>query len=220
MKTNHIPKGLVPLEILFENNDVYLKPTNQSSNDNTINCNIGTEKEPKMVKILRVLSKAQRKKYVELLKEYSDVFAWTYQDLKTYDPIVIQHKIPLKPNTKLFKQKLRHLNPVLLPIIEQEIKKLCDAKIIVHLRFSNWVPNLIPVRMKSGEIRLCVDFINLNKCFIKDNYPLPKMDYILQKVVGSSRISMIYGFSRYNQVFVHEYDKEKTKFVTPWGTFM
>ena len=90
-----------------------------------------------MVKISRALSKARIHKYIDLLKDHSDVFAWTYVDMNTYDPTIIQHKIPLKLNTKPVKQKLRHLNHVLLPIIEREIKKLCDAKIIVPLRFSN-----------------------------------------------------------------------------------
>ena len=44
---------------------------------------------------------------------------------------------------------------MLIPIIEKEIKKLFDAKIIVTLRFSKWVANLLPVRKKNGEIRLC-----------------------------------------------------------------
>ena len=83
---------------------------------------------------------------------------------------------------------------MLLPIIEKEIRKLWEEKIIRPLRFSNWVANIVPVRKKNGEIRICVDFRNLNKCSLKDNYPLPKMDYILQKFVGSKRLSMIDGF--------------------------
>lgn len=55
---------------------------------------------------------------------------------------------------------------------------------------------------------------------MKDNYPLPKMDNILQKVVGSQRMSMLDGFSGYNQVLVHPDDQDKTTFTTPWGTFM
>ena len=55
---------------------------------------------------------------------------------------------------------------------------------------------------------------------IKDNYPLPKMDYILQKVVGSQRMSMLDGLSTYNQIMVHPDDQEKTAFTTPWGTLM
>jgi hypothetical protein len=93
--------------------------------------------------------------------------------------------IPIKKYHKPFKNKLRIINPLLLPLIEKEIKKLFEANIILSLRFSKWVANLVYVRKKSGEIRLCVDFINLNKVSLKENYPLPKMDHILQKVVGS-----------------------------------
>ena len=59
---------------------------------------------------------------------------------------------------------------------------------------------------KNGEIRLCVDFRNLNKASLNDNYPLPKMDYILQKVVGSAQMSMMDGFLGYNQVATHPDD--------------
>ena len=80
--------------------------------------------------------------------------------------------------------KLRSFSPLLLPIMENEINKLLDAKIIIPLRYSEWIANLVPVRTKNCEIRLCVDFRNLNKCFRKDNYPLPKMEHILQRVYG------------------------------------
>ena len=85
------------------------------------------------------------------------------------------------------------------------------------LRYSSWVANLVPVRKKNGEIKLCVDFRNLNRSSLKDNYPLPKIEQILQKVVGAQRISMVDGFSGYNH---HLDDKEKIAFTTPWGTFM
>ena len=65
-----------------------------------------------------------------------------------------------------------------------------------------------------------MDFINLNRASLKDNYPLPKMDHILHKVVGASRMSMMDGFSGYNQVAVLPEDQKKTTFTTPWGTFM
>jgi hypothetical protein len=69
-----------------------------------------------------------------LLKEYKDVFAWSYEDLKTYDTFIIEHKIPLKPGVNPFKQTLRQINHILLFVIERDIKKLLDAKIIVPLR--------------------------------------------------------------------------------------
>jgi hypothetical protein len=113
------------------------------------------------------------------MKYFPNVFAWSYEDLKVYDTGVIQHVIPIKEYQKPFKQNLRRINPLLLSLIEKEVKKLFDAKIIMSLIFSKWVPNLVPVRKKSGEIRLCVDFRNLNRVSLKYNYSLPKMDYIL-----------------------------------------
>ena len=46
------------------------------------------------------------------------------------------------------------------------------------------------------------------------------MDHILQKVVGSQRLSMFDGFFGYNQILVHSEDQEKTTFTIPLGTFM
>jgi hypothetical protein len=154
------------------------------------------------------------------LREFADVFAWTYEDLKTYDTSVIEHKISLKGEAKPFRKKLRQINPMLLPIMEREVKKLLQAQIIVPLRYSEWVANLVPVRKNNGEIRLCVDFRNLNRCSRKDNYPLPKMEHILQRVTRASRMSMIDGFSGCNQVSVLPEDRENMTFTTPWGTFM
>jgi hypothetical protein len=140
--------------------------------------------------------------------------------LKTFNTEIIQHKIPLNKDTKPFRHKLRSFSPMLLLTMEKEIKKLLDAKISIPLRYSDWIANLAPVRKKKGEIKFYVDFRNLNKCSRKDNYPLLKMEHILQKVSGSSVMSLIDGFSGYNQIVVHLDDREKTAFTTPWGTFM
>jgi len=172
-----------------------------------------------MIKLSQSLPRDQKPKYIDLFKEFQDVFAWSYEDLKSYDTSVIQHTIPLKPNQKPFKQKLRRINPMLLPLIEKEVKRMFEARIIAPIRFSEWVSNLVPTRKKTGEIRLCVDLRNLNKVSLKDHYPLPKMDHILQRVVGSSRISLLDGFSGFNQILVHPDDQDKTAFTTPWGTF-
>lgn len=63
-------------------------------------------------------------------------------------------------------------------------------------------------------------FWNLSKASLNDNYPLSKMDHILQEVVGSFHTSMMDSFLRYNQVEVLLEDQRKTSFTTPWGTFM
>ena len=69
------------------------------------------------------------------MKDFSNVFAWSYDDLKEYDTDIIQHAIPIKEYEKPFRQKLRRINPLLLPLIEKEVRKLFNAKIIVSLRF-------------------------------------------------------------------------------------
>ena len=68
-----------------------------------------------------------------------------------------------------FKKNLKRMDPKQLPLVEKEIKKLFEAKIIVALRFSCWVVNLVPVRKKNTEIRICIDFNNLNIVSLKDH---------------------------------------------------
>ncbi|MCY6488329.1 hypothetical protein, partial [Actinobacillus pleuropneumoniae] len=82
--------------------------------------NIGTTENPKMVKLSKALSPKVKKEYIRFLSSFSNVFAWDYSDLKTYDTSIIQHTIPIKPNQKPFRQKLRRINPKLLPLIEKE----------------------------------------------------------------------------------------------------
>ena len=131
------------------------------------------------MKLSKNLPTKEKGEYINLMKKYTDVFSWSYENLTEYDTSIIQHTIPINPREKPFKQKLRIINPMLLHVIEKDIKKLFNAKIIVTFRFSKWVADLVPVRKKNGEIKLCVDFRNLNKISLKGNYPLPKMDRIL-----------------------------------------
>jgi hypothetical protein len=154
-------------------------PKITASEENVEDYNIGTEENTKMVKLSKTLSTEVKQDYVKIMKYFSDIFAWIYDDLNLYDMKVIQHVIPLKEDQKTFKHKLTRINPMLFSLIEKEVKNIFDAKIIVSFRFSKWVANLVPVRKKSGEIRLCVDFQNLNKVSLKDHYPLLNMDYIL-----------------------------------------
>ena len=75
-----------------------------------------------MIKLYKSLPPQEKEKYIDLLKEYQDVFSWSYEDLKAYDTNIIQHKIPIKYDKKPFKQKLRRINPILLTLIEKEVK--------------------------------------------------------------------------------------------------
>jgi hypothetical protein len=96
LPSNHIPKGLFPLEIFFDNDDVSVKVKHSTENVDVTECNLGIEENPKYVKLSRSFSKEKRDEYVNFLKEFDDVFSWKYEDLRTYETNIIEHKIPLK----------------------------------------------------------------------------------------------------------------------------
>jgi hypothetical protein len=75
------------------------------------------------------------------------------------------------------------------------------------------------LRKRTGEIQMCVDFRDVNKASINDNYPLPNMEFLLQQVTGSSCMSTLDDFSGYYQVLVVEEDNKNTTFIRPWETY-
>ena len=52
-------------------------------------CNIGTELKPKMIKLSKALPHQEKENYIALFNEFQDVFAWSYEDLKSYDTNII-----------------------------------------------------------------------------------------------------------------------------------
>jgi hypothetical protein len=68
--------------------------------------NLGTPENPKNVNLGKTISKEERKAYLKLFRQYQDIFAWSYKDLKMYDTRIIQHTISLKHEIKPFQQKL------------------------------------------------------------------------------------------------------------------
>ena len=107
------------------------------------------------------------------------------------------------------------MHPRLDPFVKKELGKLLLARIIFPIRHMQWLANLVPVHKKNGEIRLCVNFRNLNQASEKDNYPIPPMEQILQKVAGSEMFSLLDSFSVYKQILVAPIDQMKTAFRTP-----
>ena len=112
---------------------------------------MGDEVNPKFVNLGKCCSPTERDRFVSLFKQYKDVFAWTYKDLKTYDTSIIKHVIPIKAGVKPYQQPLRKMHPKLEPLIQTEVKKLLDARIIFKVRHSEWVSNLVPFRKKIGR---------------------------------------------------------------------
>ena len=66
---------------------------------------------------------------------------------------------------------------------------------------------------------MCVDFTDLNKACPKDSYPLPRVDVLVDSTTKHQLLSFMDVFSGYNQIRMHENDREKTSFVTSQGLF-
>ena len=79
--------------------------------------------------------------------------------------------------------------------------------------------NIVLVKKKNRQIRCCVDFRNLNKACLKDEFPLPNMDLLINSTTCSAMFSFMDGFSGYNQIRMAPKDAEKTAFRTPIGNF-
>jgi hypothetical protein len=69
---------------------------------------------------------------------------------------------------------------------------------------------VVMVLKKNGNMRMCIDFTELNKVCPKDPYPLPRIDVIIDQVAGCEMLSLLDYFSRYHQVWMRREDKAKT----------
>lgn len=85
------------------------------------------------MKLAKGISKDYKHRYIDLFKKYSDVFAWSYKDLKTYDTNTIHHKIPLKKGVKSYKQKLRHINPPTFAFNREGSEEIIAGKNNCHI---------------------------------------------------------------------------------------
>ena len=75
LSTNRIPKGLIPLERLFNNNDVAVKLENGEKDSEVLQYSVASEQDPKYVNLASHLIEKQRADYGELLKEFADIFS-------------------------------------------------------------------------------------------------------------------------------------------------
>jgi hypothetical protein len=83
-----------------------VKPSNKIS-DEIIECNIGTKESLKLIKFGKGTMTDERENITTLIREFKDVFSWSYEDLNAYREYVIQHAIPLIDGTKPFRQNLK-----------------------------------------------------------------------------------------------------------------
>ena len=93
------------------------------------------------------------------------------------------------------------------------------AGFIKPIQHPCWLSNIVLVKKKNGQIRCCVDFKNLNRVYLKDEFPLLNMDLLIDSAARSVMFSFMDEFSGYNQIRMAPKDAEKTAFRTPMGNF-
>ncbi|MCO5551528.1 hypothetical protein L7F22_005032 [Adiantum nelumboides] len=112
------------------------------------------------------------------------------------------------------------MNPNYAAKVKEEINALLKAGFIAEVESSDWLYPIVVVPKNNGKLRICVDFRKLNEQIIKDPFPLPFTDTMLDQVAGHEMYSFLDGYSGYNQISLAEEDREKTAFITEWGAFI
>src|SRR5580765_2349779 len=99
--------------------------------------------------------------------------------------------------------------------MREEVDKILEdmsSQGVIEESQSPWVSPAVMVKKKDGSIRFCVDYRKLNEVTIKDSYPLPRIDDILDQLAGNSWFSTLDLKSGYWQIKIRPEDKEKTAF--------
>ena len=161
------------------------------------------------------LSAEQRQKLLSLLNKYADVISKNSQDLGRTN--VIEHRIDTGDHSPI-KSAPYHAPQTTKDKIDEMVQEMMDNDVIEE-SFSPWSSPIILVKKKDGSFRFCVDFRKLNSITRKDAYPLPRVDDVIDVLVGSKYFTTIDTVSGFWQVGMSEKDKEKTAFTTPRGLY-
>ena len=116
------------------------------------------------------------------------------------DPKIAMHRLAIKEGSRPVKQPQRRFRSELIPQIEEEVNKLINAGFIREVTYPTWIANIVPVRKKNGQLRVCVDFRDLNKACPKDDFPLPITEIMVDATTGHEALSFMDGSSGYNQI--------------------
>lgn len=124
--------------------------------------NLGTKQVRQPVYISGLLDLASKAEVVKLLSEFSNCFAWSYEEMLRLDSKLVEHKLPIKDGFRRFKQPPQRMSQEVTDRINEEIKKLLQAGFIYPIRYVKWLSNIVPVMKKNYKIKVCIDSYNLN----------------------------------------------------------
>jgi transposase InsO family protein len=176
----------------------------------------------KMTHDLPHLTKAQQERLCAEIMDFERVYSLKGENFKQTD--AVQHEIHTEAGARPFRQKLRTYSPPLQKILDTEVNKLLEDKVIVPST-SPYASNLLLVRKPDptaeGGVknRVCVNYIQLNKQTIKDSYPLPNQQDIFNKIGRSSLFTTMDLMSGYWQVMIKPEHRHKTAFITSRGLY-
>jgi hypothetical protein len=122
------------------------------------------------------------------------------------NPSIISHKLKVK-------QKQRVFAPERNDTIMEEVDKLLTENFIKEVFYPDWLANVVMVKKNTGKWRMCVDFTDLNKTCLKDSFPLPRIDQLVDSTASHKLLTFMDAFSGYNQIIMNENDQEKTSFI-------
>ena len=88
----------------------------------------------------------------------------------------------------------------MIPEIGKEVNKLIEVGFIHEVKYPTWIANIVPVRKKNGQLRICVDFRNLNDAYPKDDFPLAVIKIMINCMVGHEALSFMDCTVGYNQI--------------------
>ena len=156
--------------------------------------------EGKSIKIGKNLSEAVKHKILATVAEFRDIFAFFKEEMPGIPTSVTCHKLDIKPGYKLVKQKLRHQGKERIEAAKEEVEKLLKAGFIRECKYFDWLSNIVLVKQPNGKWRMCVDFTDLNKACPKDDYPLPKIDRLMDSIAGHTLLSFMDANAGYHQI--------------------
>ena len=105
----------------------------QPNQDSIEVVNIGIEEVRREVKIGADLEDSVRDRLIELLCEYSEFFAWSYEDIPGLDTNIVVRRLPLKEGCSPVKQKLRRTHPEMSKKIKEEVQKHLDTNFLKEI---------------------------------------------------------------------------------------
>ena len=84
--------------------------------------------------------------------------------------------------------------------IEKEVNKLIKAGFICEVKYLTWITNIVPIRKKNGQLRVCMDFQDLNDAWPKDVFPLPTIEVMIDSTTKHATLSFMDCTVGYNQM--------------------